>query len=82
MNVSNTQLIITLKLKQKVVKYVIYLKIVTFVLFVKTSSIVPMVMSRMGPEPVSAGSLESANQSILAACNLFKDFGEDKIKIL
>ena len=29
-----------------------------------------------------AGSLESANSSILLACNLFKDFGGEKIRIL
>ena len=29
-----------------------------------------------------AGSLESANSSILAARNLFKDFGGEKIRIL
>ena len=31
---------------------------------------------------VFAGSLESANSSILAARNLFKDFGGEKIRIL
>ena len=29
-----------------------------------------------------AGSLESANSSILAARNLFKDFGGEKVRIL
>ena len=29
-----------------------------------------------------AGSLESANSSILPVCNLFKDFGGEKIRIL
>ena len=31
---------------------------------------------------ITAGSLESANWSILAARNLFKDFGGEKIRIL
>ena len=37
---------------------------------------------KFSPSPIFAGSLESANSSILAARRLFKDFGGEKIRIL
>ena len=37
---------------------------------------------KFSPSPIFAGSLESANSSVLAARRLFKDFGGEKIRIL